>query len=549
MLLTVVCLVVASLFAGWRVVRRVRHFLHLFQLEGYKPAAYLGWLGAHAGLVVRSSHVAGLGLLGMWGVAWRVGWVEALAPVVLAGWTLAFLSSKHVRPGRAKKPLRFTSRMTRLAAAAGVLAALLVAGGAALGGSLGGGQSLGGGRLVVAVGPFLAALLAADLGAPGLVLLGALAMQPVETAIQNGFKRQARRTLARRRDLTVVAITGSFGKTSTKFILAELLRQKYSVLATPSSYNTPMGVCLVVNEKLRPEHQVLVLEMGIRHPGDIAELCALAPPDLGVVTTVGPAHLETMGSLDAIAEEKGSLVTFTDGPVILNLDNAYTARMDARASGRAWYVSAEGHPEADITAHAVRYDTSGATFRVRDETGAEAVFRTKLLGQHNVLNILLAVAVGRALGLRLRAMAHAIRRVEPVEHRLALRHEGAVTVIDDAFNANPVGARNAVEILAQMDSGRRVIVTPGMVELGAAQWDENEAFGRTIARHDLDHVVLVGAEQTAPIQAGLRAEGFPDEHLTVAPSLFAARDFLQTYLQPGDVVLYENDLPDQYDGG
>jgi UDP-N-acetylmuramoyl-tripeptide--D-alanyl-D-alanine ligase len=280
-----------------------------------------------------------------------------------------------------------------------------------------------------------------------------------------------------------------------------------------------------------------------------------------VVTTVGPAHLETMGSIEAIAEEKGSLVSLTDGPAVLNADNAYTAAMTERASGRVWRVSVEGDraatgdgapdaepPEAEIVASGIRYGTDGARFTVRDATtGEEATFQTRLLGKHNVLNILLAVAVGRELGLRLRAMAHAIRRVEPVEHRLALRQEGAITVIDDAFNANPVGARNAVEILGQMDGGRRVIVTPGMVELGEAQHDENRALGQHIARHDIDLAVLIGREQTTPIQEGLRAERFPEDRLKVFPSLFDAQDYLQTYLRPGDIVLYENDLPDQYD--
>ena len=162
------------------------------------------------------------------------------------------------------------------------------------------------------------------------------------------------------------------------------------------------------------------------------------------------------------------------------------------------------------------------------------------------------MAVGRALGLRLRAMAQAAGRIEPVAHRLALRREHGVTVIDDAFNSNPVGARNAVEILGQFAdrgaAGRRVIVTPGMVELGARQHEENRAFGEHIARN-ADVVVLVGERQTAPIREGLDAAGYPPENVYVAPNLFAAQDFLQTRLRPGDVVLYENDLPDQYDGG
>jgi len=530
----------ATLFAGWRAARRTRFFLHVFQLETYKPDRYRAWLREQAGrLLVTPSHLVGGGLLIAASLAFAALPPFGVALVLLIGWMLAFISSRRYR-SREKKPFALTNRMKRLVGATGVIALLPV-----VTGGIAGWQADG----LHGVGWYLLGFLVADLGAPLWVLLGAYAMAPVERSIQNGFKRQARATLDARRDLTVIGITGSYGKTSTKFIIAELLKQKYNVLATPSSYNTPMGICLIVNEKLKPDHQVLVLEMGMRYRGDIQELCRIAPPDIGVVTTVGPAHLETMGSIENIAREKGDLVEHmrTGGPAILNIDNEHVAAMTERASGDVWRVSVQNHPDADITAHNIRYDASGASFTARDDTGTEATFQTQLLGEHNVLNILLAVAVGRSMGLRLRQMAHAIRRVEPVEHRLALRKDGPVTVIDDAFNSNPIGARNAVDILSQMDAERRVIVTPGMVELGDAQWDANKAFGEHIAQQGVDLAVLVGEEQTAAIQEGLRSRQFPDDRLKVFPTLFDAQDFLKSYLRPGDVVLYENDLPDQYE--
>jgi UDP-N-acetylmuramoyl-tripeptide--D-alanyl-D-alanine ligase len=542
MVVIVVLAVIATLFAGWRVGRRVRYFLHVFQLETYKFSRYGRWLQDHlTAAVARPSHAAGGGLLVLAALGFSLAPPYAVASAVLPAWALTFISSRRYRSDREKKPLAFTARMTRLTAAT-ALWTLLPIGAGALYGWLSGALS--------GFFWYLLGLYAADLGAPLWVTLGAATTYPVEQAIQQGFKRQARQRLRERDDLTVIGITGSYGKTSTKFIVAELLRQKYNVCATPSSYNTPMGTCLVVNEKLRPEHQVLVLEMGIRYPGDIEELCRIAPPDLSIVTTVGIAHLETMGSVEAIAEEKGSILQHMQpgGPAVLNLDDERVAAMEARATGDVWTVSAEGNEAADISAHDVRYGPEGTSFRVRDETGAEADFQTQLLGAHNVLNVLLGIATGRAMGLRLRQMAHAIRRVEPVEHRLALRQNGGITIIDDAFNSNPVGARNAVELLSQMETdGRRVIVTPGMVELGARQAEENRALGTHIAAHGLDLAVLVGEAQTAPIRSGLRAADYPDDRTKVFATLFEAQDFLNTYLQPGDIVLYENDLPDQYE--
>ncbi|MFQ5568657.1 MAG: UDP-N-acetylmuramoyl-tripeptide--D-alanyl-D-alanine ligase [Rhodothermales bacterium] len=530
--------IIATLFAGWRAWRRLRFFLHLFQLEGYKPRPYLRWLSRHLGHLLRLSHTIAVGVLAL-----ATGVYFLLSPFwavffVFPAWAVTFASSRLYRSDRQKKPLVYTNRLKRLLGTAVVLAVLPSAIGLVFGLRQDG---------LLGFLPYLIGFFAADFGAPVWVVLAALIMQPVESTFQRGFKKQARRTLQNRPDLTVIGITGSYGKTSTKFILAEILRQRFNVLATPGSYNTPMGICLVVNNKLKPEHQVLVLEMGMRHRGDIRELCEMAPPDLAVVTSVGVAHLETMGSIEAIVREKGDLPAHMKpgGIAILNVDDRHVAEMAERAPGTVWRVSTDHHPDADITARAIGYGPAGASFTVRDETGAEATFKTRLLGRHNVLNILLGVAVGRAMGLRLRQIAHAIARVEPVEHRLQLRQEGAVTIIDDAFNANPVGARNAVEILGQFDTGRRVIVTPGMIELGERQWEENKTFGEHIARY-ADLAVLIGRQQTRPIQEGLRLQHYPDEQTKIFASFFDAQAFLRAYLRPGDVVLYENDLPDQY---
>jgi UDP-N-acetylmuramoyl-tripeptide--D-alanyl-D-alanine ligase len=232
---------------------------------------------------------------------------------------------------------------------------------------------------------------------------------------------------------------------------------------------------------------------------------------------------------------------------VLNADDPNVAAMSSRAPGKVWRVSLEGQ-DADVTASDIRYDAEGASFSVRDPSGESQVFRTRLLGRHNILNILLGVAVGLEMGLRLRQIAHAVARVEPIEHRLQLRKSGPATIIDDAFNSNPVGARNAVEILGQFNNGRRIIVTPGMIELGERQQAENRAFGEHIARH-ADLALLVGERQTRPIVEGLQAAGFPDDRIKVFTSLFDAQAFLQQDLQPGDVILYENDLPDQYNEG
>lgn len=530
---------IATVFAGWRAWRRIRFFLHVFQLESYKPVRYIHWIGGRGkSRLIRLSHIVALPLLaGAWYVHGQFALAWPVAGIVLL-WCILFASAREYKGYKQKKPLAVTNRMKRLIVTATVLPLIGVAAGLVAGMSRG----VPGGFL-----PYLAGFLAADVGAPLWVLLAAWLMHPVEKHIQNGFKKQARQRLAQRPELISVGITGSYGKTSVKFITAEILRQRFNVLATPGSYNTPMGICIVVNNKLKAEHQILVLEMGMRYRGDIRELCNIAPPDIAVVTDVGVAHLETMGTVENIAREKGDILEYMkpDGVAVLNIDNPYVAEMAARAPGRVWRVSIKDDPSADIRARNIKYSSEGASFEVEDEAGGTYLFKTKLLGRHNVLNILLGIAVGRQMGLRLRQMAHGVSRAEPVQHRLQLSRKGDITVIDDAFNSNPVGARNAVEVLGAFVSGRRVIVTPGMVELGERQWEENRRLGEYIAQH-VDLAVLVGEKQTAPIVEGLRARDFPESQTRVFASFFDAQNFLQQFLQAGDVVLYENDLPDQY---
>ncbi len=242
--------VIATMFAGWRAWRRLRYFLHLFQLEGYKPNPYLRWLGGHVGHVARLSHKVAVVVLALAAAGFfflSPFWTALLA---LPTWTVTFASSRLYRSDRSKKPLAYTNRLKRLLGAAAVFTLLPVV----LGLVVGLGQDSLAGFWFYLLGFFVA-----DFGAPLWVLLAAFLMKPLEAYFRRGFKKQARHKLQQRPDLTVVGITGSYGKTSTKFILAEILRQRYNVLASPGSYNTPMGLCLVVNNQLKPEHQVLVL--------------------------------------------------------------------------------------------------------------------------------------------------------------------------------------------------------------------------------------------------------------------------------------------------
>jgi UDP-N-acetylmuramoyl-tripeptide--D-alanyl-D-alanine ligase len=263
--------------------------------------------------------------------------------------------------------------------------------------------------------------------------------------------------------------------------VAELRGPAY---ATPASYNTFLGVVRAINEGLTARHRTLIAEMGAYRLGDVAELCDLVHPSIGVLTAIGPAHLERFGSLDAIEQAKGELAEGVpaDGTFITTADDERCLRAAERTQARVILFSAAGAPNADITAHDIEMaeGTTRFTLRRRTETGTEDVtVRSKLLGRHNVANLLAAAAVGVSLDLPLDAIARALSRVSPPAHRLApiLNRQAGIVVIDDAYNSNPVGAAAALEVLASHEAERRLLVTPGMVELGDREAEENERFG------------------------------------------------------------------------
>lgn len=533
---SIIAVVLASGFAAWRAGRRTRFFLHRLQLAGYKIGPFRAQLrGPVLDLTVRPSHLLGF----LWLVlATQLPYYGILvAPWIVALlWLVTFASSRRYRRDRTKKPPAWTARMKRLTVVTVLLQVLLTLACTFLADSTRGASSLA---------VWFAGFWAVDLLAPWMVALASVFLIPLEKGFQEGFKRQARARLAVRPDLAIIAITGSYGKTSVKFAVRDVLAQRFPVLATPGSYNTPMGICTVVNNQLGDDHRLMVLEMGIRHKGDIAELVDIARPDIAVITSIGVAHLESMGSIEAIAAEKLSLIDALpeEGIAVVNGDDERVLA-GAREKDRTLFVVSTTPGHGNCWAENITYGASGAAFDVVLPSGERAAVSTALLGRHNILNLLLAIGVGLVCGLRLRHAVRGAARAKPVPHRLALRQENSLNIIDDAFNSNPVGAANAVEVLAAMP-GRRVIITPGMVELGQQEADLNREFGRQMAAR-VDDALLVGPERTRPIREGLEAAGFPAERIHPVRTLFEARAWIAENCAPGDTVLYENDLPDQY---
>jgi UDP-N-acetylmuramoyl-tripeptide--D-alanyl-D-alanine ligase len=535
--LTAIGLIAAALGLLVLIAGRLHFMLHLFQLEHYEAARLRVWVERRGARIDRKlligCLVAGLAL-----TAAAAAGVLMLEVGVIAGGWLAWRGRRLLRRPQTK-PLVFTARARRLFIVALAIPALvlLLAAIAALAGAPA--------WVAAAVGTVTAVL--AIVGTPELLFAADTVVRPVQELDNRRFVRRARQKLAEI-DPLVVGITGSFGKTTTKVCVAAVAELRGPAYATPASYNTFLGVVRAINEGLTARHRTLIAEMGAYRLGDVAELCDLVHPGIGVLTAIGPAHLERFGSLDAIEQAKGELAEGlpAGGTFITTADDERCLRTTERTQARVLLFSAAGSPDAHVTAHDIEMTEGTTRFVLRH--GDEAVtVRSKLLGRHNVANLLAAAAVGVSLDLPLDAIGRALSRVTPPAHRLApiLNRQAGIVVIDDAYNSNPVGAAAALEVLAAHEAERRLLVTPGMVELGDREDEENERFG-TQAAAVCDLVVLVGEQRSRPIRAGLTAASFPDDRIHVVANSSEAEALLAKTTRRGDVVLFENDLPDLY---
>ncbi len=532
----------------------MRYNVHMLQLNGYKNKEQQTWLKKN----LRKEWVLVAGLL-LALLRFFCSWLAL--DVLIYLWLLldywVFGAMKRIY---SKKKLVFTARVKRLVFTNCLVAVAIVCATACTLGPACANAAL---ILVVSVQFF----------AP---IVSNLLNRPVELAINQHYINDAKRKLKAMPEMQIIGVTGSYGKTSVKFYLQTLLQEKYNVLVTPESFNTPMGVVRTVREHLKPTHEIFICEMGARHVGDIKELCDLVHPHHGVITSVGPQHLETFFSMENIVGTKFELADAVPagGKLFLNGDNEYIAAKAGEYAEPIMYYAGEGVACGDVAEDAAGDDCAsacadgealannqacalgyhakdisvsplGTGFTVVTPDGEEEHFQMRLVGQHNVINVVGAIAVAHQFGISLAQLRVPVRRIMPVPHRMELKASGAATIIDDAYNSNPVGSKAAVETLALFE-GTKILITPGMVELGEAEAEYNYKFG-TYAAPCCDYIFLVGKKHTEPIAEGIKAAGFAMERCKVfdhVEDAIAAAYALQS--DEHKYILLENDLPDNY---
>ncbi len=507
-------------------LRRLMTYLHIYQQEEYQPIRFLRWLVTSRSFDKKASIV-----ILLFGLLERT---IQLSAEIGAGFIVASLlaiawAEKDPRAA-SKKRLVMTGRAKRIYWVAFVLLVVF-------------------GLLYTLPGVPLIAWIIPVHFIPVALALANLLLTPYENHVQQGFWREAHQKLLTLKP-TIIGITGSYGKTSTKHLLGHILEMQAPTLITPGSVNTPMGIARIVRERLGSHHRFFVCEMGAYGPGSIARLCRLAPPDLAVLTAFGMAHYERFKSLDTVAKAKLELaesVASRHGVVVFyqQVLESKGARAFQERYGRTIVVG-----EGLNTSFQLR-EASQELHGIRAKiiwNGQEFELRAPLYGKHHIANMAVAFATACTLGIAPADVITALASVPQIAHRLELKAGvNGSRLIDDAYNSNPVGFASGLELLDELKvtGGRRILVTPGMVELGTAHDAEHYKIG-VLAGRCVDVLLSV-----VPGRIEKLTKGFVETNRegTVIPcsNLAAAQRWLNENLKAEDIVLMENDLPDLYE--
>ena len=508
-------------------LRRLMTYLHIYQQEEYQPVRFLRWLWNSRSFDMKASLV----ILIAGGLEYFIRLAPGIAEACVAV-TFAVIAVLEKDPRKAsKKRLSMTGRATRIYWVAFVLIAAIAV------------------LYSLPDVPVIAWLLPVHV-IPLTLALANLLLTPYEKSVQRKFWEEAHGKLKSLRP-TVIGITGSYGKTSTKHLLGHILEVQAATLITPGSVNTPMGIARVVREQLGPHHRFFICEMGAYGPGSIARLCRLAPPDAGAITSIGMAHYERFKSLETVAETKFELaqaVAKTGGHVIVHqqaMSFAAAQTFQQQHAANLQIVGDDAIASAQILQTSQTLEGIAADVLWRGETYR---LRAPIFGEHHIGNMVVAFATACSLGVSPQDAVLALASTPQISHRLEVKAGiGQAQTIDDAYNSNPVGFSSALRLLdlLNVSGGRRILVTPGMVELGTAHDAEHRIIGE-LAAETVDVLLAVVPARITTLTEGFR-NAKPDGIIVPCVNFAAAREWMEANIRKEDVVLMENDLPDLYE--
>ena len=521
---------VLMIFVGYKL-------LQMLQLTGYKLNGYVKWFKE-----TKYSYISRLFMLSFLSLSSMLITNVLLADFILDNiWSylsiifyilFCSLFITNLFTAKQKTPLKYTKRMTRLIVVFTVL----------IGGFTWFVQYIGY-RYI----PYLSFALIGiiPLTLPVFVFLAYFITYPLEKLISSSYIKKAKKKLANCKNLTVVGITGSYGKTTVKNILKIILEEKFKVCASPSSYNTPLGIAKTILSNLSESDEVFIAEMGAKQMFDIKELCEIVEPEIGLITGIGNQHLLTFGSVENIVKTKGELAEFvsqTKGKLFVNIDSDLSKKLAENYSKAI--TTSIGVSSGDMFVQNVKTTSKGSTFELVAK-GEVQKCETILLGEHNISNILIASRVAYEMGISLKEISAGIKKLHTVQHRLEIvKSSSTYTIIDDAYNSSVEGSKASLNVLSKF-AGSKFVITPGLVELGDEQYNSNFEFGKNMAEV-CDYVIIDYASNFKAISEGLKSANFDEDKIIQVANLTQAVEILNKLAKKDDVVLFENDLPDNY---
>ncbi|MFC1647324.1 Mur ligase family protein, partial [Patescibacteria group bacterium] len=363
---------------------------------------------------------------------------------------------------------------------------------------------------------------------------------------------RAKRKIKKSTNLKVIAIVGSYGKTTMKEIIGSVLVQDKKTLITPSSINTPIGISRLILNKLSYKTEVFIVEMGEYYPGDITKLCKIVKPDFGIITGINEAHLERMGSLVNTIKTIFEIAPFVDGDKLyLNADDNNLARHYKKfilGNKASWFTSnASKLSKLNVKNRKFDQEKIKQSFDIYEKYKKIASFQTRLIGDYVAGNIVTACLLADYFKIPILKVINAVIEVNPIPHRLEVisNFQADIVVIDDSYNGNPAGVESAIKLLSKFTKKRKVYITPGLVETGKKTKDLHVEIGKNLSRV-ADLVILVKNSVTPFIADGLVKSGFGKENIIWFNSALSLQTGFSRYIRPGDVVMFQNDWPDNY---
>lgn len=512
-------------------------FLQILQLSDYKLVGYIEWakdtkakyLGRMLSLVFLSAACT-LVINACLSSYWAYLTYISLVPYIM----YCIIFRINVINSKMKTPLKSTRRMGRLIACLFIICACASFGLLKLNDLL----PLFLHETFITITPLLLVLL---------VPIAHIIMYPWEELNKLRHIRIAKRKLKKYPYLIKIGITGSYGKTSTKYILNTILSSKYNVCMSPHSFNTVMGLCQVVDKYLEPYHEVLIAEMGASTVGDIAFLCKLIEPKMGIITGVGNQHLRTFYSRNNVKHSKYELVKHIeekeDGFMVFNGENEITKEFYDKCKCNKEIICINKQENCNLYAKDIKTTATGTKFVIVYDN-KDYPCHTNLLGEHNIQNILMATALALKLEVPIDNIVKSIAELQPTAHRLEYKKVNNYHILDDSYNASVEGYHSALQVL-QLFKGKKIIITPGLVELGFEEKQCNIDFGRAISEV-CDVCIIVNEANKESIMQGIQSNTESKTIVKEAINIDDAKIKVAEFIENDCCILFENDLPDNY---